>query len=146
MTIFNLTSRQDLQVAFDLISKMISPPADGGTGNPPSCILRGSMKHRNDLGLSISLIKGSDGIAKCFSVTLIKNPASPYDPSRPIPATADFLRVGDGQPEEGDQKKPAATSTTTSGSGNKKKKKKKKDEKTPAEKAKKMNAPAYTSG
>jgi hypothetical protein len=144
MTIFNLTSRQDLQVAFDLISKMISPPPDGGTGNPPPCVLRGAMKHRNDLGLSISLIKGSDGIAKCFSVTLIRNPASPYDPSRPIPATADFLRVAEAQSEDGDQKKLAATSN---GSGSKKDNKKKKGEKTPKDtSSKKMRRPAYTSG
>uniref|UniRef100_A0A7R9WB99 PAS domain-containing protein n=1 Tax=Pseudictyota dubia TaxID=2749911 RepID=A0A7R9WB99_9STRA len=94
MTIFNLTSRQDLQHAFDLISKMISPPPDGSSQNPPPCVLRGAMKHRNDLGLSIALIKGEDGIAKCFCVTLIKNPASPFDTSRPIPATADFLQTG----------------------------------------------------
>mmetsp|Transcript_31954 Transcript_31954/g.93968 ORF Transcript_31954/g.93968 Transcript_31954/m.93968 type:complete len:525 (+) Transcript_31954:4605-6179(+) len=140
MTIFNLTSRQDLQVAFDLISKMISPPPDGGAGSSPPCILRGAMKHRNDLGLSISLIKGSDGIAKCFSVTLIKNPASPYDPSRPIPATADFLRMGEAQSEDGDEKKLAATS------GSKKDDKKNKDDKTPADPSKKMRGPAYTSG
>uniref|UniRef100_A0A7S4JQB3 BHLH domain-containing protein n=1 Tax=Odontella aurita TaxID=265563 RepID=A0A7S4JQB3_9STRA len=95
MTIFNLTSRQDLQHAFDLISKMISPPPDGSANQvPPPCVLRGAMKHRNDLGLSIALIKGEDGIAKCFCVTLIKNPASPFDTSRPIPATVDFLQPG----------------------------------------------------
>ena len=91
MTIFNLTSRQDLQPAFDLISKMISPPPEGSNQNPLPCVLRGAMKHRNDLGLSIALIKGGDGIAKCFCVTLIKNPASPFDTSRTIPATADFI-------------------------------------------------------
>lgn len=92
MTIFNLTKRADLQHAFDLISQMISPPLDSES-NPPSlqCVLRGTMKQRNDLGLSISLIKGSDGIAKCFCVTLIKNPASPFDASPIIPATVDFL-------------------------------------------------------
>lgn len=90
MTIFNLTSRIDLQHAFDLISQMISPPQDDEKISL-QCVLRGSMKHRNDLGLSISLIKGEDGIAKCFCVTLIKNPTSPFDTSTPIPATIDFL-------------------------------------------------------
>lgn len=92
MTIFNLTSRQDLQHAFDLISQMISPPADGRpTGGGTPCVLRGSMNNRDDLGLSVALIKGDDNIAKCFCVTLIKNPASSFDTSRPIPATADHV-------------------------------------------------------
>ena len=79
MTIFNLTSRSDLQHAFDLISQMISPPSNI-QHKPPPCILQGSMKNRNDLGLSISLVKGEDdGIAKCFCVTLVKNP-NPFSP------------------------------------------------------------------
>ena len=90
MTIFNITSRQDLEHAFDLISQMISSPFDGNQ-RPKPCVLRGSMKDRDDLGLSINLIRGSDGIAKCFCVTLIKNPDSPFDTSRPIPATADLI-------------------------------------------------------
>lgn len=90
MTIFNMTSRQDLQHAFDLISRMISPPVEGGSASP--CLLRGSMKERHDLGLSVALIKGDDNIAKCFCVTLIKNPASPFDPNKPIPATADMIQ------------------------------------------------------
>uniref|UniRef100_A0A7S4T1V0 BHLH domain-containing protein n=1 Tax=Ditylum brightwellii TaxID=49249 RepID=A0A7S4T1V0_9STRA len=98
MTIFNLTSRVDLQHAFDQISQMISPPTDTvDQGGPPSCLLRGSMKHRDDLGLSVTLIKGDDGIAKCFCVTLIKNPISPFDPSRPVPATPDMVIVGGSQ-------------------------------------------------
>lgn len=93
MTIFNLTSRQDLQHAFDLISQMISPPSDAApaTQKPKPCVLRGSMKNRDDLGLSVCLIRGDDGIAKCFCVTLIKNPSSPFDTSRPSPATADLI-------------------------------------------------------
>lgn len=90
MTIFNITSRQDLEHAFDLISQMISSPFDGNQ-RPKPCVLRGSMKDRDDLGLSINLIRGSDGIAKCFCVTLIKNPNSPFDTSRPTPATADLI-------------------------------------------------------
>eukprot|EP00579_Thalassiosira_antarctica_P002580 CAMPEP_0201872302 /NCGR_PEP_ID=MMETSP0902-20130614/5041_1 /ASSEMBLY_ACC=CAM_ASM_000551 /TAXON_ID=420261 /ORGANISM="Thalassiosira antarctica, Strain CCMP982" /LENGTH=887 /DNA_ID=CAMNT_0048398541 /DNA_START=209 /DNA_END=2872 /DNA_ORIENTATION=+ len=84
MTIFNVTSRQDLQHAFDLISQMITPTLDntngtsiGGIGSDKeddksSIVLRGAMKTRSDLGLSISLIKGEQGIAKCFCVTLVK--------------------------------------------------------------------------
>jgi PAS domain-containing protein len=80
MTIFNMTSRQDLQHAFDLISQMITPaltgaPADAtdkGDDKSQSIVLRGAMKNRTDLGLSISLIKGENGIAKCFSVTLVR--------------------------------------------------------------------------
>lgn len=93
MTIFNLTSRQDLQQAFDLISHMISPPSAEADANqkPKPCVLRGSMKDRDDLGLNVGLIRGEDGIAKCFCVTLIKNPSSPFDTSRPTPATADLV-------------------------------------------------------
>jgi PAS domain S-box-containing protein len=73
MTIFNMTSRQDLQHAFDLISQMITPILDGiEREEKSSIVLRGAMKNRHDLGLSISLIKGDHGIAKCFSVTLVR--------------------------------------------------------------------------
>jgi PAS domain-containing protein len=90
MTVFNLTSRQDLQPAFDLISQMLSAPADPSSAST-SCVLRGSFKHRNDLGLDVTLIKGEDGVAKCFCVTLILNPASPFDTSRPVPATIELV-------------------------------------------------------
>lgn len=91
MTIFNITSRQDLENAFELISQMISSPSDRNQ-RPKPCVLRGSMKNRDDLGLSVNLIRGSDGIAKCFCVTLIKNPVSPFDASSPTPATvADLI-------------------------------------------------------
>lgn len=89
MTIFNMTSRSDLQHAFDLISKMISPSSNDQQNHSP-CILQGSMKNRNDLGLSISLIRGEDdGIAKCFCVTLVNN-ASPFS-SRPTPALSNLI-------------------------------------------------------
>lgn len=90
MTIFNLTARQDLQHAFDLISQMISPPIGGA---PKPCVLRGAMKNRDDLGLTVNLVKGEDGIAKCFCVSLIKNPSSPFDPSKPVPATPDLIQI-----------------------------------------------------
>merc|ERR1719157_471260 len=41
MTVFNLTSRADLQHAFDLISQMIAPPLDP-TANT-ACVLRGAL-------------------------------------------------------------------------------------------------------
>lgn len=95
MTIFNLTARQDLQHAFDLISQMLSAPADAsGNSSSGTCKLRGSLKHRSDLGLSVTLIKGSDGVAKCFCVTLVMNPTSPFDTARPIPATSDHVQTG----------------------------------------------------
>lgn len=85
MTVFNLTSRQDLQSAFDLISQMLSAPLDPTVTNT-SCVLRGALKNRTDIGLNVKLVKGGDGVAKCFCVTLILNPASPYDTSKPTPA------------------------------------------------------------
>lgn len=74
MTIFNMTAQTDLQHAFDLISQMITPPsADEAQQNKTNTVvLRGAMKNRSDLGLSVSLIKGDLGIAKCFSITLVK--------------------------------------------------------------------------
>lgn len=88
MTIFNVTSRQDLQHAFDLISQMITPTLENNNGingigsncslgsdkgdDKSSIVLRGAMKTSTDLGLSISLIKGDQGIAKCFCVTLVR--------------------------------------------------------------------------
>lgn len=92
LTIFNLTARQDLQQAFDLISQMISPPMDSRNDAPKPIVLRGAMKNRNDLGLSITLVKGDDGIAKCFCVTLIKNPASPFDTNQPIPVSFESVQ------------------------------------------------------
>jgi PAS domain-containing protein len=85
-TIFNLTARQDLQSAFDLISQMLSAPLDPTVTNT-SCVLRGALRERPDIGLSVKLIKASDGVAKCFCVTLIQNPTSAFDNSKPIPAT-----------------------------------------------------------
>ena len=93
LTIFNLTARQDLQHAFDLISQLISPPMDTPSSGPQQpIVLRGAMNNRNDLGLGVALVKGNDGIAKFFCVTLIKNPASPFDDSKPIPATIELIQ------------------------------------------------------
>jgi PAS domain-containing protein len=104
LTIFNLTERQDLQHAFDLICKIISPPMssislgvdDNGDINSndqdadnsnvvKNIVLRGAMKDRSGVGLCVSLVKGQDGVAKCFCVTLIRNPSSPFDTSKPVP-------------------------------------------------------------
>jgi hypothetical protein len=95
MTIFNLTARQDLQHAFDLISQMLSAPIDpNGNAVMNNCVLRGALKHRTDLGLSVTLIKGDDDVAKCFCVTLVLNPSSPYHNQRPVPATFDCVHAG----------------------------------------------------
>jgi hypothetical protein len=97
MTIFNFTAREDLQHAFDLISQMLSAPTDpSGNQTANACVLRGSMKNRTDLGLSVTLIKGEDGVAKCFCVTLIQNPSHPFDPNRPVPATSEFVQDASG--------------------------------------------------
>lgn len=94
MTVFNLTAREDLQSAFDLISQMLSAPLDPSVTNT-SCVLRGALRHRPDVGLSVKLIKGNDGVAKCFCITLIQNPSSVFDTSRPIPAA--ITVTGQGQ-------------------------------------------------
>jgi len=93
MTVFNLTARQDLQAAFDLISQMLSAPLDPTVTNT-SCVLRGALRQRPDVGLSVKLIKGIDGVAKCFCITLIQNPSSAFDSSRPVPATITLTEQG----------------------------------------------------
>lgn len=101
MTIFNITSRDDLQGAFDMMSQLITPPtggldADGNSiedGNLQApVVLRSSIRHRSDLGLSVSLIRGEDGVARNFNVTLVKLPPSPMGLGglKPVPATAEM--------------------------------------------------------
>eukprot|EP00804_Cyclotella_cryptica_P021874 CCRYP_000839-RA/>CCRYP_000839-RA protein AED:0.10 eAED:0.10 QI:314/1/1/1/1/1/2/400/455 len=108
MTIFNITSREDLQGAFDMMSQLITPPTPGGLdddGNSidsgkvqPPVILRSAIKHRNDLGLSVSMIRGDDGVARYFNVTLVKLPSSMgLGNTRPVPATADMSSEGSNQ-------------------------------------------------
>jgi hypothetical protein len=93
LTIFNLTARQDLQKAFDQISLLISPPMKSSKESPPTnVVVRGSFKNRPDLGLSVSLVKGDDGIAKCFCVTLIKNPTTPHE-SNPVPVSFEAVQA-----------------------------------------------------
>jgi hypothetical protein len=98
LTIFDLTAQLDLQHAFNLFSQMISPPSntEGNKNVPqqsPSCVLRGKMKNRSDLGLNITLIRDDDGIANCFCVALIQNPVSPIDTFIPIYATVGLLQA-----------------------------------------------------
>mmetsp|Transcript_4075 Transcript_4075/g.7791 ORF Transcript_4075/g.7791 Transcript_4075/m.7791 type:complete len:420 (+) Transcript_4075:311-1570(+) len=102
MTIFNVTSREDLQGAFDMMSHLITPPtggldADGNNIEDSSIlqspvILRSAIRHRSDLGLSVSLIRGEDGVARYFNVTLVKLPPSPMGLGglKPVPATAEM--------------------------------------------------------
>uniref|UniRef100_A0A7S3KX76 BHLH domain-containing protein n=1 Tax=Amphora coffeiformis TaxID=265554 RepID=A0A7S3KX76_9STRA len=94
LTIFNLTARQDLQHAFDLISQLISPRMEGPVNKAIS--VRGSFKNRNDLGLCVNIVKGEDGIAKCFCVTVIKNPNSPFNNEPPVPVSFESI-IADSQ-------------------------------------------------
>ena len=99
MTIFNITSRDDLQGAFDMMSKLITPPTSGfdADGNcadekpPAPVVLRSAIRHRSDLGLSVSLIRGDDGVARYFNITLVKLPSSlGIGAVKPVPATAEM--------------------------------------------------------
>eukprot|EP00986_Skeletonema_menzelii_P019822 scaffold29295_cov160-Skeletonema_menzelii.AAC.1 len=100
MTIFNITSRDDLQGAFDMMSKLITPPTSGFDGDGNSVqdeksqapvVLRSAIRHRSDLGLSVSLIRGDDGVARYFNITLVKLPSSlGIGAVKPVPATADM--------------------------------------------------------
>jgi len=102
MTIFNITSRDDLQGAFDMMSHLITPPTGGldADGNnvedskrPSPVILRSAIRHRSNLGLSVSLIRGEDNVARYFNVTLVKLPPAPMGLGglKPVPATAHML-------------------------------------------------------
>lgn len=108
MTIFNITSREDLQGAFDMMSQLITPTggldADGRSvedSKPQSpVILRSAIRHRSDLGLSVSLIRGGDSLARYFNVTLVKLPPSPTGLGglvKPVPATAEISPEVSGQ-------------------------------------------------
>ena len=100
LTVFNLTARQDLQKAFDQISLLISPPMKSSNEAPPAnVVVRGSFKNRPDLGLSISIVKGEDGIAKCFCVTLIKNPSSSHE-SNSVPVSFESVQAPILQPPQ----------------------------------------------
>lgn len=101
MTIFNVTSRDDLQGAFDMMSHLITPPTGGldADGNSTEdsklqspVVLRSAIRHRSDLGLSVSLIRGEDGVARYFNVTLVKLPPSPtgLGDVKPVPAPAEI--------------------------------------------------------
>lgn len=87
MTIFNMTARQDLQFAFDLMSRMLSVDNGGSSQNRDSRVLRGAVKQRTDLGLSVTLIRSSNSAPKCFCITLMVSPTSPFDTSNYHPAT-----------------------------------------------------------
>lgn len=115
LTIFNLTARQDLQNAFDQISQLISPPMDDAglqlsREKPKPVVIRGAMKYRDDLGMSIALVKGDDGVAKCFCVTLVKNPESPFDTSKPIPVSFDAIVPPKNNAINANSRTPAFTS------------------------------------
>lgn len=112
-TIFNLTARQDLQRAFDEISQLISSPVS--EGDPKPVVLKSSLKDRGDLGLSVSLVRGEDGIAKCFCVALIK---TRLDMGQPVPVSFDSLEAqpaGTSRPMAKDNSGMSSSPAFTSG-------------------------------
>ena len=128
LTVFNLTARQDLQAAFDQISQLISPPmeevpslqdaASAGAETPPPpqskpIVLRGSMNNRDDLGMSVSLVRGDDGIAKCFCVTLVRNPSSPFDIQRPVPVSYNAILDPNNKKDDGNNNNNMAPAFTS---------------------------------
>ncbi|KAL3781396.1 hypothetical protein HJC23_001599 [Cyclotella cryptica] len=92
MTIFNVIHANDLSRALDLISRMIDngyvgqgamkgnqtsiPPASPAQDQPEPLLLRSAFHNRPDLGLCIMLVRGSDSVARCFGITLVKNVSS----------------------------------------------------------------------
>ena len=95
MTLFNLTARADLQNAFDRLSSMISSPANGlnsQQSNPLPILLRGTMKNRQDLGISVAMIREDGGIPNCFLVTLLKDVPQETIGRQPMFASFDCVR------------------------------------------------------
>jgi PAS domain-containing protein len=122
MTIFNMTARSDLQRAFDQISQLISPPiddiaqsAEGSERQPVT--FKGSLHSRDDLGLCVSLVKGEDGVSKCFCVTLVKNPTSPFENSQPVAASFEAVLLSNDVSNDSVQKTAHANSAPAFTSG-----------------------------
>ncbi len=77
MTIFNLIARSDLQNAFDQMSSMVSPQENlksQKNGNHSHILLRGAMKSSREMGISITLIRGTSRVPKCFLIALQNEP------------------------------------------------------------------------
>jgi hypothetical protein len=129
MTIFNMIHAKDLQRALDLISRMIDTGfVQGNNGNhaapqapqPPQdqepLLLQSSFANRPDLGLCVTLVRGTDTLPKCFSVTLVKNIGSdmnnvdtPFDPN--LPTIPSMPRSSNGaMPQQANLQVPAAPS------------------------------------
>ncbi len=84
-----------------MMSQLITPSTGGldADGNSiedgkvqAPVVLRSAIRHRSDLGLSVSLIRGDDGVARNFNVTLVKLPHSTMGLGglKPVPATAEM--------------------------------------------------------
>ena len=95
-----------------MMSQLITPSpggldADGNTIEEGKAqapvVLRSGFRHRNDLGLSVFLIRGDDGVARNFSVTLVKLPPSPLVGLMPVPATADMSPIMNVVPQQQQQ-------------------------------------------
>uniref|UniRef100_A0A7S1UM68 BHLH domain-containing protein n=1 Tax=Grammatophora oceanica TaxID=210454 RepID=A0A7S1UM68_9STRA len=78
MTIFNLTHRQDLQIAFDSLTKMITSPlvalglAPGNVDESSDTFtLMGTMPGSSNKGLRIDAVKNDQGTLRCLCITLI---------------------------------------------------------------------------
>eukprot|EP00934_Nitzschia_sp_Nitz4_P000607 Nitzschia sp. Nitz4//scaffold288_size23661//20146//22129//NITZ4_008472-RA/size23661-processed-gene-0.42-mRNA-1//1//CDS//3329545806//607//frame0 len=82
MTLFNMTSRQDLHGAFNFMSQILSGP-----GARRSCVLRAAFSDREDLGLLVTLLDSANDDQKNFCVTLLISATSPFDISNAEPAT-----------------------------------------------------------
>jgi len=102
MTIFNITSRDDLQAAFDILSHLITPESAEEGKAPPPVVLRSAVRHRRDLGHSVALIRGEDNLARHFIVTLVQLPPSPAGLAGPahVPAAAEMSQQAVGVPKQ----------------------------------------------
>ena len=89
----DLTERESLQQAFELICKMLTPPlpTTGDTEESKSVVLRGAMKHSRNVGMCVSLVKDDNGIPKCFCVALVKSPLSQAETKISIPIAFDQI-------------------------------------------------------
>ena len=76
-TLFNLIARADLQGSFDRISNMLMAEANQDGQTEEQLFVSASFPHRSDLGLQISLVRGSQGEMQHFCVTLVQSTVFP---------------------------------------------------------------------
>lgn len=96
-TLFNLIARADLQGSFDRISNMLMAEANQDGQDKDPILVGASFSHRSDLGLQITLVRGSQGEMRHFCVTLMQTTAFPQNhaPVSALPTEFSFVNASE---------------------------------------------------